>query len=159
MSQKLPTGGFKWVTDIHLSTHKRITNGETSQLHTPSLEEKIRSYDSESNEKGYILEVFQNENHLFLNIKVKVDLDYPTELHDLHDTYPCVPEHKKMDMKNLSTHQRELAEKLKLKDGGEKLCLTLEKKTKCKLHIRFRESRRKKTSSFNFIVKEPQAVS
>ena len=37
-----------------------------------------------------------------------VDLKYPRELHDLHDTYPCAPEKLKIDEKYLSENQKKL---------------------------------------------------
>ena len=54
MSQYLPTGNFKWMTDKEISK----TN--------------LGKYELESKE-GLILEV---------------DLEYPKELHDLHNDYP-----------------------------------------------------------------------
>ena len=58
MSQYLPTGNFKWMTDKEISK----TN--------------LRKYELDSKE-GLILEV---------------DLEYPKELHDLHNDYPIAPE-------------------------------------------------------------------
>ena len=58
MSQKLPTGDFRWV---------------------PSPDSiNLDSYD-ENSDKGLILEV---------------DLEYPKELHRLHNDYPLAPEKK-----------------------------------------------------------------
>jgi hypothetical protein len=54
MSQYLPTGGFKWITD----------DVDVTEV-------------SDTSCKGYILEV---------------DLEYPSELHDLHNDYPMAPE-------------------------------------------------------------------
>ena len=56
MSQYLPTGGFKWLTE------KQINN---------IMNKTILS----DNKKGYILEV---------------DLEYPEELHELHNDYPSL---------------------------------------------------------------------
>ena len=59
MCQALPTGGFKWVKDIHLLNLESIANKRVSStLQTPlqKLEQKIKSYDKDSS-KGYILEV------------------------------------------------------------------------------------------------------
>ena len=58
MSQYLPTGNFKWMTDKEIS---KINLGK---------------YELDSKE-GLILEV---------------DLEYPKELHDLHNKYPIAPE-------------------------------------------------------------------
>ena len=56
MSQELPTGGFMWVTDIQMSNQNSVTYSSTPGK-TVTLEDKIRSYNSEENKKGYILEV------------------------------------------------------------------------------------------------------
>ena len=71
MSQYLPTGRFRWMTQkqidkINLAKYK------------------------EDSEKGFIAEV---------------DLEYPEELHDLHNDYPLAPEKVKVtnDMTYLST--------------------------------------------------------
>ena len=66
----------------------------------------------------------------------KVDLEYPKELHDLHDTFPCAPEHMKIKEEMLSSYQKELGEKLGVKYGNEKLCLTLNDKEGYVLHYR-----------------------
>ena len=59
---------------------------------------------------------------------VEVDLDYPEELHDLHDTFPLAPENLNIHKNMLSTYQKQLAVDLGVKIGGEKLCLTLTNK-------------------------------
>ena len=66
-------------------------------------------------DKGYFLEV---------------DLEYPKEIHDLHDTFPCAPEHLVIKEEMLSEYQKELREELGVKYGGTKLCLTLNEKEK-----------------------------
>ena len=66
----------------------------------------------------------------------KVDLEYPKELHDLHDTFPCAPEHLKIKEEMLSEYQKELGEKLGVKYGDKKLCLTLNDKEGYVLHYR-----------------------
>ena len=58
MSQYLPTGGFRWLTE------KEINKID------------LAKYKKDS-EKGVTLEV---------------DLEYPQELHDLHNDYPLAPE-------------------------------------------------------------------
>ena len=77
MSQYLPTGNFREMTDkeinkIDLGKYK--TNGK----------------------KGLILEV---------------DLEYPRELHDLHNDYPVAPEKAKVSKNVLSGYCKKIAEK------------------------------------------------
>merc|ERR1712115_137949 len=67
---------------------------------------------------------------------LEVDLEYPEELHDFHDTYPCAPEKLKIEEKYLSDHQKEPGKKCGAKFGSEKLCLTLKPKEKYILHYR-----------------------
>ena len=62
MSQYLPTGNFKWMSDKEI---KRIDLGK---------------YKADG-KKGLILEV---------------DLEYPQELHDMHNDYPVCPEKVKV---------------------------------------------------------------
>ena len=67
---------------------------------------------------------------------LEVDLEYPEELHDLHDTYPCAPEKFKIEEKYLSEHQKELGRGCGVKFGSEKLCLTMKDKENYILHYR-----------------------
>ena len=100
MSQYLPTGGFKWLTEEEVDLSK---------------------FDDES-EKGLILEV---------------DLEYPEELHNLHNDYPLAAEKIKVTEDMLSLYCREIAEKFKVKVGlVEKLVPTLSKKERYVLHYR-----------------------
>ena len=72
MSQKLPTGDFRWI---------------------PSPEYiNLDSYD-ENSAKGLILEV---------------DLEYPPELHRLHNDYPLAPEKMVVREEKLSDYSREI---------------------------------------------------
>ena len=70
MSQYLPTGGFKWITE------KQIDNIDLAKY-------------KEDSKKGLILEV---------------NLEYPEELHDLHNDYPLAPEKVKVGEKMLSEY-------------------------------------------------------
>ena len=100
MSQYLPTGGFRWLTEKEVDLSK---------------------FDDES-EKGLILEV---------------DLEYPEELHNLHNDYPLAAEKIKVTEDMLSPYCREIAEKFKVKVGlVEKLVPTLSKKERYVLHYR-----------------------
>ena len=74
--------------------------------------------------------ILQQEDEQEEGYFLEVDLDYPTELHDAHDNYPCAPEKLRIEEKFLSEHQQELAKKCGAKFGSEKLCLTLKPKIK-----------------------------
>lgn len=77
MSQHLPTGGFRWMTDKQI---ERID---------------LARYKDDS-PKGLILEV---------------DLEYPKELHDLHNDYPLGPEKVKVTQDRLSGYCKDIAKK------------------------------------------------
>ena len=83
MSQYLPTGNFKWMTDKEIS---KINLGR---------------YKADG-KKGLILEV---------------DLEYPQELHDIHNDYPVAPEKVKVSNNMLSAYCRKIAEKYNLSIG------------------------------------------
>ena len=70
MSQYLPTGGFRWMTE------KQTNNIDLAKYNDKS-------------KKGLILEV---------------DLEYPKELHDLHNDYPLGPEKVKVTKDMLSSY-------------------------------------------------------
>ena len=81
----------------------------------------LSKYNDES-EKGLILEV---------------DLEYPEELHDLHNDYPLASEKIKVSEGMLSPYCREIAEKFGVKIGlVEKLVPTLFNKERYVLHYR-----------------------
>ena len=103
MSQYLPTGGFKWLTE--------------KQINKISLAQ----YNEDSN-KGLILEV---------------DLEYPKELHDLHNDYPLGPEKVKVTDNMLSGYCKKIQNKFKISTGlVHKLIPTLCDKEKYVLHYR-----------------------
>ena len=66
----------------------------------------------------------------------EVDISYPEELHDKHNTFPLAPHHKDIKPEDLSKYQLDLAEKLELKVGGKKLVTTFEPKKSYVLHLR-----------------------
>ena len=101
MSQKLPTGDFRWI---------------------PSPEYiNLDSYD-ENSAKGLILEV---------------DLEYPPELHRLHNDYPLAPEKMVVREEMLSDYSREILGREGMTIGKvEKLIPNLRDKEKYVLHYR-----------------------
>ena len=103
MSQYLPTGGFRWMTQ------KQIDMTDLAKY-------------KEDSHKGLILEV---------------DLEYPKELHDLHNDYPLGPEKVKVTKDMLSEYCKNIAEKYKISTGlVYKLIPTLSDKNKYVLHYR-----------------------
>ena len=89
MSQYLPTGGFKWLSQkkidkINLGTY----TDDLIQSKTDQLNDKVVNLN-----KGLILEV---------------DLEYPTELHDLHNDYPLGPEKIKVTNEMLSDYCKKI---------------------------------------------------
>ena len=103
MSQYLPTGNFKWMTDKEIS---KIDLGK---------------YKADG-KKGLILEV---------------DLEYPQELHDIHNDYPVTPEKVKVSNNMLSDYCKKIAEKYNISIGlVSKLIPTLRDKKEYVLHYR-----------------------
>ena len=75
-----------------------------------------------NDERGYILEV---------------DLEYPKEIHDYHNSYPLCPERKLIKTSMLSKFQLHLKDKLNISsDHVEKLICDLTDKTHYKVHYR-----------------------
>ena len=103
MSQYLPTGTFKWMTDKQIS---KIDLGK---------------YKADG-KKGLILEV---------------DLEYPQELHDIHNDYPVAPEKVKVSNNMLSAYCKKIAENYNISIGlVSKLIPTLRDKKEYVLHYR-----------------------
>ena len=103
MSQYLPTGNFKWMTDKEIS---KIDLGK---------------YKADG-KKGLILEV---------------DLEYPQELHDIHNDYPVAPEKVKVSNNMLSTYYKKIAKKYNISIGlVSKLIPTLRDRKEYVLHYR-----------------------
>ena len=63
----------------------------------------------------------------------EVDLEYPEELHDKHNNYPCAPEKIRVEFSELSQQQQAYAKYSNIKPS-EKLHLTLRNKKNYKLH-------------------------
>ena len=103
MSQYLPTGHFKWLSQNRI---KKTNLGKYT----------------ENSEKGLILEV---------------DLEYPQELHNLHNDFPLGPEKIKVAKDMLSDYCKKIAEKFNISSGlVHKLIPTLNSKEKYVLHYR-----------------------
>ena len=103
MSQYLPTGGFKWMTQ------KQIDKID------------LAKYKKDS-DKGIILEV---------------DLEYPEELHDLHNDYPLAAEKIKVTNDMLSEYCKNISDKYNISIGlVHKLIPTLSNKKNYVLHYR-----------------------
>ena len=103
MSQHLPTGNFRWMTD------KKISKIDLGKYKTDG-------------KKGLILEV---------------DLEYPQELHNLHNDYPVAPEKVKVSRNMLSGYCKKIAEEYNISIGQvNKLISTLKDKTEYGLHYR-----------------------
>ena len=103
MSQYLPTGGFKWMTE------KQINNLDLAKY-------------KENSKKGLILEV---------------DLEYPKELHNLHNDYPLAAERVCVTKDMLSGYCKKIASKYNISTGlVSKLVPTLKNKEKYVLHYR-----------------------
>ena len=68
---------------------------------------------------------------------LEVDLEYPDELHDLHNDYPLAPEKVKVERDMLSSYCKKIAEKFNMSSGlVQKLIPTLGGKEKYVLHYR-----------------------
>ena len=103
MSQYLPTGNFKWLSQ------KRIRKTNLGKY-------------TENSDKGLILEV---------------DLEYPQELHNLHNDFPLGPEKIKVAKDMLSDYCKKIADKFNISSGlVHKLIPTLNDKEKYILHYR-----------------------
>ena len=47
-------------------------------------------------------------------VVLEVDLEYPEELHESHNSYPLVPEKKAIGVKQISGYQKRMMEDLEL---------------------------------------------
>ena len=74
------------------------------------------------------------EDEMGIGYFLEVDLDYPEDLHDIHNNFPCAPEKLKVDIEELSPHQKQLREHFQAGPSTEKLVLTLKHKRNYILH-------------------------
>ena len=107
MSDYLPTDGFEW----------------DSSFDNMSLEEQ--------NEFILALKDDDPTGYIF-----SVDLEYPHNIHDLHDEFPLCPENLTIKDEWLSKYQIDMKEKFEIKGLSKKLCLTLFDKKDYIIHYR-----------------------
>ena len=101
MSQHLPTGGFKWLTN------EEISNIDLGKYY-------------ENSKEGLILEV---------------DLEYPNDLHEIHNDYPVSPEKLKVSKDMLSEYCIKISKKYGIPTGvATKLIPTLNNKKEYVIH-------------------------
>ena len=109
MSKPLPYGKFKWVypeTTFYINELNEIVVGDT------------------------IIPKKKGIGHIY-----EVDLEYPEELHDLHNDYPCAAEKIKVSDDMLSDYCREIKNKFNISSGNvNKLIPTLSDKKNYVLH-------------------------
>ena len=87
------------------------------------------------NEEFLLLDDYTDDSDKGLILEV--DLEYPDELHDLHNDYPLAPEKVKVERDMLSTYCKEIANKFNMSSGlVHKLIPTLGNKEKYVLHYR-----------------------
>ena len=67
---------------------------------------------------------------------LEVDLEYPDELHELHNDYPLAPEKLVVTNDMLSKYCKKIVDKYDIKVGVKKLIPNLRNKTKYVLHYR-----------------------
>ena len=104
MSQYLPIGGFKWMTEKPID---KLVN---------------TVYINPDADKGYIFEV---------------DLEYPAELHELHNHHPVAAEKMKVTKEMLLPYRKQLREEYGIYIGQvAKLIPTLPDKKNYVLHLR-----------------------
>ena len=73
----------------------------------------------------------------FVGYILQVDLEYPSELHDLHNDYPLAPEKLEISQNMLSKYCCNIANEYGIKIGGvNKLVPDLSNKRKCVVHYR-----------------------
>ena len=107
MRDYLPTHGFKWIHPLDTTS--------------PEFWTKFILDQKDEQDDGFMFEV---------------DLEYPEHLHYLHDNFPLAPEHLNIQKDMLSSYQKDLADDLNVKVGGEKLCLSFLPKNKYTCHYR-----------------------
>ena len=89
------------------------------------------------NPEGFNLDEFKSYVYGRRGVILEVDLEYPEELHDLHNDYPLAPEKVKVTEDMLSPYCQEIATKFNIRTGAvEKLVPNLGNKEKYVVHYR-----------------------
>ena len=115
MCQLLPVGNFRWVDEERIK----------QKFDTEENIKKIIMRLTDEGEEGYIFEV---------------DLEYPNEIHDLHNDYPMAISRELVNYNNLSEYQIKVAPRNTkgeiIQSKVEKLIPSLSNKTKYVVHYR-----------------------
>ena len=99
-----------------------LPTGQFKWLTKEQMKKTNLAYFLEDDDEGIILEV---------------DLEYPEELHDLHNDYPLAPEKIKVNKNMLSEYCKKISEKFNISSGQvNKLITSLNRKEKYVLHYR-----------------------
>ena len=107
MSQHMPVGDFTWVKEEEINHfHDNIKN---------------------------ILDLLDDDEYGYI---FEVDLEYPTELQELHNDYPLAPERIKIYKDLLSPFQKKRFPEYQLKQEQEKLTPNLRDKKNYVVHYR-----------------------
>lgn len=110
---------YGWAMSQYLRTggFRWLTKKEVNKLDSVAI-----GYYGESNPKGLVLEV---------------DLEYPKELHDKHNSYPLAPEKTLIKGEVMSPYARRIMEKFNIASGVvSKLVTTLNDKVRYVVHYR-----------------------
>ena len=113
MIQYLPYGGLKW-----------LSKKEIDKFDLNSIE--LHSVDKNSSTELHSVEYIS-----------EVDLEYPSELHDLHNNYPLAPEKLEISQNMLSKYCSDISDKYGIKIRGvNKLVPNLGNKSKYVVHYK-----------------------
>ena len=140
ISNRYAKANNQYLEDYDASQKKSyIINMDATNLYGWAMSQVLPTHGFQwySEENLETLDVSAIEDDAKLGLILEVDLEYPEELHDLHDDYPCAPEKKTISPDMLSAYQKELLSTV----GGsssqtEKLLLTLSDKKNYVIHYR-----------------------
>ena len=127
------------LIDMHLFIEKEMRSGISyiTKRHSKANNTHMECYDS-SKESIYI--TYLDANNLYgweIGYILEVDLEYPSELHDLRNDYPLAPETFEISQNMLSNYCPNIANEYGIKVGGvNKLVPNLGNKSKYVVHYR-----------------------